>query len=312
MQCGENALSLLRPIIRSCAVAALRERTWAESRVFDSDMKVLAEAILGQTAKPYIVVYSEADDRTPAAAGEMYSGIGREMQLAVEIGVASAVRAPSSDDVIIRFSGTDQGLEFACDVIDGQVIAALYGDPDSEWGELLRRFAPRVTKVPSRRGGQGSGTGVKFAARRTVFILSNLIDDLVPGTTVPDAHPVYEFIRMARASGQGDDIMGRANVVEKLISETDPHPSWMVAQAYLGLDRQSTKNINPDGTPLPWGKPGIEIPVEQPPLEEMGEHEWPPVTGEIILVDDDPRELPRAQDLMVSRPRMSWPKVTPR
>lgn len=287
-------------------------RTWAEERVYDSDLKVLAEAIIGQAAKPYIVVYTERDDRTPGGAGEMYSGIGREMQLAVEIGVASAVREPNSDNIAIRFAGTDEGLEFACDVIDGQVIAALYGDPDSQWGELLRRFAPRVMKVPSNRGGQGSGTGVKFAARRTVFMLSNMINDLAPGIILPDAHPVHEFIRMARASKNAGDIVDRANIVSKLIAENDPHPSWMEAQAWLGLDTQSTKNINVDGTPLPWGKPGIEVPVEQPPLEEMGGHEYPPVTGTIILADDDPRELPVPYDLVVARPRLTWPKVTPR
>jgi hypothetical protein len=279
-------MSLLRPIIRSCVVAALRNRTWAEDRVYDSDLKVLAEAIMGQTAKPYIVVYTETDDRVPAAGGEMYSGIGREMQVAVEIGVASAVREPNSDNIAIRFSGTDEGLEFACDVIDGQVIAALYGDPDSQWGLLLRRFAPRVTKMPSRRGGQGSGTGVKFAARRTVFTLSNMINDLMPGVVMPDVHPVYDFIKMARASKQSGDIVDRANIVEKLIAETDPHPSWMVAQAWLGLDTQSVKNLVFDDTL--------------------------PLTTKITVVDDDPRALPAANDLALARPRMTWPKVMPR
>jgi len=98
--------------------------------------------------------------------------------------------------------------------------------------------------------------------------------------------------------------------VEKLLVENDPHPSWMVAQAYLGADRQSIKNISPDGTPPPWGKPGVEIPVEQPPLEEMGGHEWPHDLEEVILHDDDPRALPAAYDLESPRPQFSIPKVT--
>ena len=282
-------MSLLRPIIRSCAVAALRDKTWAENRVYDSDLTSLAEAILGQAQKPYIVVYTDVDDRTPPSVGEMYDGRARQLQLAVEIGVASAVADPNSDNIVIKFSATDEGLEWACDVIEGQVIAALYGDPDSPWGNLLRRFAPRVLKMPSRRGGQ-SERGVKFAARRTVFTLQTIFD-LAPGVELPAAHPVHDFIRLARSDGAPIGVVDRASIVEKLIIESDVNPPWRIAQAYLGMDEQSVKNINPDGTPLPWGELGIELPVEQPPLEPTDE--WAPDLQQLTLFDDDPRELAR-------------------
>lgn len=301
-------MSLLRPIIRSCALGALRDRTWAESRVYDSDLTPLAEAVMGQAAKPYITIYTDTDDRIPAAAAELYDGRTRRLQLAIEIGVASAVRDPNSQNIIIKFASTDEGMEFAVDTIEGQVIAALYGDPDSKWGQLLRRFAPRVLRMPSRRGGQ-SERGVKFAARRTIFEVQTLYD-LAPGVVPPDVHPVWDFIALARSSGDALGILDRAGIIERLITETDPHPSWMVAQAYLGMDTQSIKNVNPDGTPLPWGKPGVEERIEQPPLEEMGDHEWPPKIGEIILVDDDPRDLPAPYDLVVARPRFTLPLMT--
>ena len=300
-------MSLLRPIIRSCAVAALKDRTWAENRVYDSDLTPLAEAILGQVDKPYIVIYTDVDDRLPRAMAELYDGMSRNLQLAVEIGVASAVADPNSDNIVIKFSATDEGLEWACDVIEGQVIAALYGDPDSSWGDLLRRFAPRVTRMPSRRGGQ-SERGIKFAARRTVFVLQTIYD-LAPGVVLNDEHPVFEFIRMAREAGPRlGGIAQRAAIVEKLVTETDPNPPWLIAQAYIGADRQSIKNINPDGTPLPWGKPGVEAQIEQPPLEETDE--WAPDLEEIILHDDDPRAVPAPYDLVVARPRFSLPKLT--
>ena len=266
----------------------MRDRTWAETRVYDSDLQPLAEAILGQAAKPYIVVYTDTDDRTPASAAELYDGRTRRLQLAVEVGVALAVRDPNSQNIVIKFASTDEGLEWACNVIEGQVIAALYGDPDSQWGELLRRFAPRVLRMPSRRGGSGATGGVKFAARRTIFEVNTLYN-LAPGVVPPDKHPVWEFIRLAKTSTLG--VVDRGAIVEKLLYETDPHPPWLVAQAYLGLNRQAIKNVNPDGTPLPWGKAGVEEAIEQPPLEEMGDHEWPPRTGQITLVDDDPRAM---------------------
>jgi hypothetical protein len=301
-------VSLLRPIIRSCAVGALRDRTWAENRVYDSDLTPLAEAVLGQAAKPYIVIYTDSDDRTPQAVGEMYNGMSRRLQLAVEIGVASAIRDPNSQNIVIKFASTDEGMEWAVDVIDGQVMAALYGDPDSDWGELLKRMAPRVMRVPSRRGGQ-SERGVKFAARRTVYELQTIYD-LAPGVVPNDKHPVWDFIALAKASGSALGVVDRGAIVERLLVETDPHPAWMVAQAYLGMSKQAIKNVNPDGTPLPWGEPGVEEQIEQPPLEEMGSHEFPPRIGEIILVDDNPFELPRAYDLTVSRPKFTLPLMT--
>jgi hypothetical protein len=303
-------VSLLRPIIRSCAVGALRDRTWAEARVYDSDLTPLAEAVLGQAAKPYIVIYTDTDDRTPQAAGELYNGMTRRLQIAVEIGVASAVRDPNSLNIVIKFASTDEGMEWAVDVIDGQVMAALYGDPDSPWGELLKKFAPRIMRVPSRRGGQ-SERGIKFAARRTIFEVQTIYD-LAPGVVPKDSHPVWEFIRMAKESPAALGQVDRGAIVEKLLVETDPHPAWMVAQAYLGMSKQSIKNVSPDGTPLPWGKLGVEERIEQPPLEEMGDHEFPPPIGEIILVDDDPRELPRAWDFAASRPKFSLPLMTRR
>ena len=268
----------------------------------------MAEAVLGQAAKPYIVCFTDTDDRTPQAAGELYHGTTRRLQIAVEIGVASAVRDPNSQNIVIKFASTDEGLEWAVDVIDGQVMAALYGDPDSEWGELLKRFAPRIMRVPSRRGGQ-SERGIKFAARRTIFEVQTIFD-LAPGVVPKDNHPVWEFIKLAKASGTALGVVDRGTIVEKLLYETDPHPAWMVAQAYLGMSRQAIRNVNPDGTPLPWGKLGVEDRIEQPPLEEMGDHEFPPKIGEITLVDDDPRALPAAHDLIVPRPKFSLPLMT--
>lgn len=287
-------------------MAALRDRTWAGANVFDSDLQSLAEAIQGKADKPYVVVYTDTDDRMPPSLAEMYDGRARKLQLAIEMGVASSIIG-DDDQVTLKFSATDEGLEWACDVIEGQVIAALWGDPDSPWGNLLRQLAPRVLRVPSRRGGQGSG--IKFAARRTVFEL-NTIYDLAPGVVPPDQHPVWEFVRMGKASEAPINVQDRARTVERLLVESDVHTSWMVAQAYLGADRQSTKNINPDGVPPPWGKPGIELPVEQPPLEEMGEHEWPTRLDQITLHDDDPRALPAAYDVVVSRPTFTFPRMT--
>jgi hypothetical protein len=300
-------LSLLRPIIRTCAVGALRDKTWAENRVYDSDLTPLAEAVLGTAAKPYIVCYTDADDRVPAAVGEMYDGRSRLLQLAIEIGVASAIHDPDqSDNIVIKFSSADEGMEWACDIIESQAIAALYGDPHSEWGDLLRRFAPTVRRMPSRRGGQ-SEKGIKFAARRTVFVLSTIYD-FAPGVVPVPGSPVWDFLRLCKAS-PALGIVDRAAIVEQLLT-SETNASWRIAQAYLGLDTQSIKNINPDGVPLPWGKYKIEEPVEQPPLDETDRREDAPLMTNITLHDDDPNELPAARDLEVEQIVISRPLMT--
>ena len=300
-------MSLLRPIIRTCAVGALRDKTWAENCVYDSDLTPLAEAVLGTAAKPYIVVYTDTDDRTPPSVGELYAGLSRSLQITIEIGVASAIHDPDqSDNIVIKFSSADEGMEWACDIIESQAIAALYGDPYSDWGDLLKQFAPRVTRMPSRRGGQ-SERGVKFAARRTTFVVSTIYD-FAPGVVPVPESPVWDFLRLCRAS-PALGVVDRASIVEQLLTQT-ANPDWRIAQAYLGLDTQSIKNVNPDGVPLPWGKYQTETPVEQPPLDDSDRNDYPPPLKKIITYQESPYELPgpwgvEIGQLVISRPLMT-------
>src|ERR1017187_5309618 len=182
-------MSLLRAVIRATAVGALRDRTWCQSRVWDSDITPLAEAIYGQkdahgnpVAQPYCVCYTDADDIGPVTGlGELYSGDNRSLSLVLEIGVASAIRDPSGV-IKIQFSATDVGMEWACDVISAQAIAALIGDPHSSWGDLLKRLIVKVRRMPTRRGGMAQ-SGVRFAARKITLVLEPMWD-IVPGRVI--------------------------------------------------------------------------------------------------------------------------------
>lgn len=251
-------MSLLRPVIRACAVAALRDNTWADNRVYDSDMTPLAEAIYGQTAKPYIVVYTDTDDRkaiSGAAYGtEMYNGDARMLSIVIEIGVANAVKGTTPDSLVLQFAATDQGMELAVDVIETQVIAALFGDPHSKWGDIFKRMVFKIFQHPSRRGGQAQH-GIRFAARRTSFIVST-IDDIPLGIVLPEGHPVLDFINLAK-SDHNVGIVDVANIIEGLLSDTAA-PTWRQAQSYLGLNKQAVLDLVPEGAPLPW--PEVEVP----------------------------------------------------
>jgi len=228
-------------------VGALRSRTWAEERVWDSDQTPLTEAVYGKTAKPYIVCYTDIDDITPVTGfAELYNGENRNLNLVMEIGVANAVKG-ANNNIVLNFSATDEGLEFAVDVVETQAIAALVGDPTSEWGNLLKQMIRKVRRMPSRRGGQ-SDKGVRFAARKTTLVVSTIFD-IIPGVKPVPEHPVWEFIRLARRHPEVG-MVDSASVIEALLSVCDA-PTWEQAQAYLGLSYQAVRALNPDGTPLP-------------------------------------------------------------
>jgi hypothetical protein len=262
-------MSLLRPIIRCCAVGALRDKTWAQARVYDSDLTPLATAVYGGPAAPYIVVYTDSDDLNPVdGVGEVYSGNNRTLSIAVEIGVATAVRS-AKGDIIVKFAATDSGMEWACDVTAAQAISALVGDPTSQWGELFKRMITKIRRIPSRRGGM-SQQGVRFAARRLVFQVQPMWD-FVPGMPPSPKHPVYDFITLARAQPVISQV-DVAGIVENLLAtKATAAPDWRIAQAQLGMSQDSVIALN-TGIPLgaPYDDPSAVDPDEfPPPLEEV-------------------------------------------
>lgn len=268
-------MSLLRPAIRACAVAALKDRTWAEDRVFDSDMTALAEAVFGTIPKPYICVYTDTDDRPTNIATEMYEGDHRVLNLVIEIGVANAIQG-TNNSLVIQFAATDQGMELAVDMVAHQVTAALWGDPKSQWGEILKKLAYRVLRVPSRRGGQASA-GIRFAARRITYVMNTLYD-IPPGMVPAPDHPLTQFINLAK----GNPIFGVTDVgaILQQMLDTTQAPDWRIAQAYLGMTEDSVKAVQVAGVPLPYPN------FEQPPLDASDPSEYPPPLVDITLADD--------------------------
>ena len=261
-------MSLLRPIIRCACVGALRDKTWAQARVYDSDLTPLATAVYGGPAAPYIVVYTDADDLNPVdGVGEVYSGNNRTLSIAIEIGVASAVRS-AKGDIIVKFAATDAGMEWACDVTAAQTIAALVGDPTSKWGELFKRMITKIRRIPSRRGGM-SQQGVRFAARRLVFQVQPMWD-FVPGQPPAPVHPVWDCINLARAEPVINQV-DVAGIVENLLAtQATKAPDWRIAQAQLGMSQDSVIALN-TGIPLgaPYTDPSDPSDEFPPPLEEI-------------------------------------------
>jgi hypothetical protein len=217
------------------------------------------------------------------------------LSLTIEMGSANAVRKTEAGPVSIQFALTDEGQELVVDVLSWQVLAALWGNPRSMWGDLFKRFVNRPKRVTSRRGGQNQ-SGVRFAARRVTYVCQP-IWDIVPNTRPPTNHPIWDFISLANqypASGCKDV----ADAVAFLMAPTSD-ATWRQAQANLGMFTKAIKMVGPDGTPLPWGAADGEVPVEQPPYDTTGpttsaplgtlpEDESVPPMTDIELDDESP------------------------
>lgn len=265
-------MSYMRPVIRAVAVAAIRDKTYAADRVYDSDLKAFGEAVLGQAALPYVVVYTDSDDINGVnGKAELYNGDGRALTVVIEMGIASSIHKTMPDGsptgpIVINFSQSDQGMELACDILESQVLAALIGDPHSEWGDLFKRLTFKVVKMLRRRGGQNR-EGVRFAARR-VTLVCTMNYDIVPGQRPAANHPVWEFIRLAalQPSSDANDV---AQLLTTLLPETGA-PDWRIAQSQLGLDTEAARAVTPSGDPIPW--PLHETPpLYSPPAEDVPE-----------------------------------------
>lgn len=319
-------VGMLRPIMRVIAAAALRDQTWAGARVYDTDNRPFAEAILEQQnikALPYITVFTENDTRRSIEiANSLYTPEGRTLQLSIETGVASVVRihenapgmpgasgasgASGPGQLVLKFEPSDQAMEIAVDIIEGQIIAALFGNPRSKWGDLFKQMF-RVMSTDSRRGAS-STRGTKYAARRMTFTLQPNVYDLVPGVLVQEGHIIHTFLKEIDNSPEAgfDD----AAVIIRTMLETVAAPTWRQAQAYLGLDTAAIQTLAVPGTLLPV--PDMEV----PPLDYSDRaNEFAPLLRTISTDEPPPEGMERirrfADAVVPTSPPPSPPPVIP-
>ena len=264
-------MSVIRMLTRMCAVAALRGTTWADDRVFDSDNTPLAQTLgLNEEAKPYIVVYTDADAREVDGT-DMYGG-KRDLTLVLEIGVASAVKGDTGE-AKLSIPLTDEGMEIALDMVEDQVFAALFGDPQSDWAELLKCFIIKVERVSGQRGAS-SDRDRRWAARQLSFVCE-VVSDLPPGVPVKPGHPISQFIGVAAVNPDAH-MEHAAEICEALVSRVAA-PDWERVQAKLGVRRLGLRAIGlaPLSSELsvmstPYGDDLTDTRGEAPILREIG------------------------------------------
>jgi hypothetical protein len=231
-------MSIVRAVIRQCAVAALRESTWAEGRVYDSDNRPLVEALaVGGEPKPYIVVFTDTDNYPDATDG-IYSAT-HNLNLVLEMGCAAAVQVEGEDNVQLQFVYTDEAMELLMDMLSRQALAAIIGDARNEWGELCRDMIVKIIRVNSPRGGR-TEKGTRYAAR-SVTLTVDTIADPPAGYVIDEHHPVRRFITLANQRNI-KGVRDAAMIIESMLTHTE-YPSWQQAQEWLGLTRRGIRGI---------------------------------------------------------------------
>ena len=231
-------MSIIRMLTRLSAVAALRGATWADDRVFDSDNTPLSQALtLNEAAKPYIVIYTDADNRIDVAGHDIYAA-RRELTLVLELGVASKITG-ATGDAMLQIPQTDEGMEIALDMVEDQTIAALLGDPKSDWAELLKKFILRIDRMNGQRG--ASADRDRRWAARQLGIVCDVCSDMPPGVPVPDDHPIRKFIEVANDHPEAH-MEHAAEICEALVSR-GAAPQWEQVQAWLGVRRVGLRAI---------------------------------------------------------------------
>jgi hypothetical protein len=221
-----------------CAVAALRGQTWADKRVFDSDNTPLSKALmLNEEAKPYIVVYTDADNRSENNGTDL-GAMKRELALVLEIGVASKVEGKTGETQI-NVPLTDEGMEIALDMVEAQALTALFGDPQNDWAELLKSFILYVERVGGQRG--ASADRQQRWAARQLSIICDVISDVPHGVPIDEDHPISRFIEVSKQHPEAN--MDHAAEICGALTDLVASPNWEQVQATLGVRRIGLRAI---------------------------------------------------------------------
>lgn len=176
---------LNRLALRLATVRALRGRTLADERVYDSEHGAIDEVAV-ERPLPFIVVYTDdaqlhhGDRDLWSTSGNKRVGSGYQ-KLVIEIAMTQRMRVTGENGEPVAGAvqpETDAAMEFNLDVVERQIIAALM-DPQSPWAEMWREIVDHVGDRQSQRG-VSLRDGVRFAGRQITLDVQ-LMKDPVPG-----------------------------------------------------------------------------------------------------------------------------------
>lgn len=230
-------MSLTRLVMRIAAAHAVRDRTLAGPRVFDSAVDPIDQTI-AEHRQPLIVVTT--DEHALDLTGRDLGSGHHACDLVIEIAIASKVDVPAADgqggQITIAIPHTDEGMELTLDIMEHQIAAALMTD-DGAWSRAWMMLVPRVTRRLSRRGASAEN-GVRFAARQIV-LTCDLVDTPVAGGTIAPNTAWGNILALMAA----DPDLARIAGLLRTEIEGNPRVDWRRAAAELGITRESADQI---------------------------------------------------------------------
>lgn len=250
-------MNLSMDVLRWLTVRAIRGRTWAMDRVFDSP-STPADIRTATEREPFISVY--CDDSTWGGEGrefgaglhDLYPGTS---QLVIEVGVASPRYFNENDDpvepgtegahMVTQLNATDEGLEAQIGLISRQAMDALMSTNETNpWAELWRELvAGQVTKVQILRGGpsgEGDRAKPRYASRVTIITCGTLGEPM-RGEEL-DRFPFWK--KFFDACDGDEEFEGLATLVRAHIERpTGTLPDWRLAQKYLTITEAGARSL---------------------------------------------------------------------
>lgn len=222
---------LIPLILRFCAAEALRGKTFAEERVYDSSVNALDEFLKDQSS-PFIVVSTDEADIGPDVFDVCQVD---KVDLVLDLGVGAKVTA-NNGDVSFVIPHTDAGTEMAVNILTRQVLRELF-EPNSggDFGKIFRKVASKPSKISVRRGA-GAENGVRFSAAQLIISLAPLQE---PAFGREPANVFLDFIQLLRdhpVHNRIADAIATAFAGEAI-------PDWKATASALGISDETADAI---------------------------------------------------------------------
>lgn len=221
-------MSLTALAVRIATIHALKGRTFAEDRVFDSKINPV-NLVAKSEARPVIIVTTD-DDNVDITGKDLRAG-DHKLELVIEIAVTQNISVEVAKDQtteVLTIPATDAGLEATVGLLGWQIAKALSAD-GGEWGDLWRVIVTNVHTVSSRRGADDEN-GVRYAARQYIYSLDH-IHEPTPGEPIDPGSGWGRVIAMFKAD---PELANLGKLIEAEITKGEYLP-WEIARGQLGV-----------------------------------------------------------------------------
>lgn len=222
-------MSLVRFVLRQCAVAVLTGRTIAGARVFDSRVGPIAPDDFAADRTPILIVRTLKERRAPRSE---QNGLAAGSDDTVELQIEAIVAAHEivGETVTLGLPESDAELEATLDVIEHEIDVELRDGADRPAFAAWYRLAKRIHEAESDVI-VDTESGLRLGARILTYSIEVATDK---------ARAVLAGLPLT-----GDAASIRATVIARLDARATPD----AAPAFLGLDPASRISPHPDFDP---------------------------------------------------------------